>query len=57
MRNRVKVKLRQKEKNKYDILMHIYGIQKNSTDEPTCKAEVEAQTWRTNIWTPRKACG
>ena len=23
-----------KEKNKYCILMHIYGIQKNSSDEP-----------------------
>ena len=28
----------QKEKNKYRILMHIYGIQKNVTDEPICRA-------------------
>ena len=31
----------QKEKNKYHILMHIYGIQKkkkNGTDEPICRA-------------------
>ena len=27
----------QKEKNKYHILMHIYGIQKNGTDEPICR--------------------
>ena len=31
----------QKEKNKY-ILMHIYGIQKNSTDEPIYR-EMEMQ--------------
>ena len=34
----------QKEKNKSHILMHIYGIQKNGTDEPICKAEIETQT-------------
>ena len=39
----------QKEKNKYCILMHICGIQKNGTDEPICKAEIETQ--RTNVWT------
>ena len=33
----------QKEKNKYRILMHICGIQKNGTDEPVCKAEIETQ--------------
>ena len=27
--------------------MHIYGIQKNSTDKSTCRAVTEAQTWRT----------
>ena len=31
------------EKNKYRILMHIYGIQKNGTDEPVCRAEIETQ--------------
>ena len=31
----------QQEKNKYHILTHtcIYGIQKNGTNEPICKAE------------------
>ena len=43
----------QKEKNKYHILMHICGIQKNGTDEPVCKAEMETQMQRTNVWTPR----
>ena len=27
-----------KEKDKYHILMHIYGIQKEHTHNPTCKA-------------------
>ena len=31
----------QKEKNKYHILTHICGIQKNGTDEPVCKAEID----------------
>ena len=33
----------QKEKNKYHILMHTYGIQKNGTDESICRAEIEPQ--------------
>ena len=44
----------QKEKNKYRILMHIWGIQKNGADEPVCKAEIETQMQRTNVWTPRE---
>ena len=31
----------QKEKNKYHILMHIYGTQKNGTDELVCKVEID----------------
>ena len=38
-----------KEKNKYRILTHICGIQKNGTDEPVCKAEIETQMQRTNV--------
>ena len=34
----------QKEKNKYHILMHVRGIQKNGTEEPICKAGTERQT-------------
>ena len=34
----------QKEKNKYLILIHIYGIQKNDTDKPICRAAAETQT-------------
>ena len=34
----------QKEKNKYHILMHTYGIYKDGTDKPICRAAVETQT-------------
>ena len=46
------IQVSQKEKNKYRILTHICGIQKNGTDEPVCKAEIETQMQRTNVWTP-----
>ena len=47
----------QKEKNKYRILMHIGGTQKNGTDEPVCRAGIKTQMQRTNIWTPRGESG
>ena len=31
----------QREKNKYCILTHIYGVQKNGTDEPICREDME----------------
>ena len=34
----------QKEKNKYHIVTHIYGLQKVGTDEPICRAAVDSQT-------------
>ena len=40
------------QKEKYLRLMHKCGIQKNGTDEPICKAEIETQTQRTNIQIP-----
>ena len=40
----VQSKVSQKEKNKYLILTHIYGIEKNGTDEPICRAGTERQT-------------
>ena len=30
---------------------------KNGTDEPVCKAEIETQMYRTNVWTPRRESG
>ena len=40
----------QKEKDKYRILMHTYGIQKDGTDEFICKAAMKKQTQRTDLW-------
>ena len=40
-----------KEKNKYRTQLHIYGIQKDGTDEIICKAAMEKQTQRTDLWT------
>ena len=42
----------QKEKNKYHIILLTCGIQKNGTDELICKAEIESQMQRTNLWLP-----
>ena len=33
------------------ILMYMYGVQKDDTDEPICRAAVETQTQRTDLWT------
>ena len=41
----------QKEKEKYCILTHIYGIQKDGTDEVICRAAMETQTQKTDLWT------
>ena len=41
----------QKEKNKYNILMHIYGIQKNGIDELTRREGMETQIQRMELWT------
>ena len=43
--------LSQKEKNKYAILMHIYGIQKDGTDEPIFRTTMDTQTERADLWT------
>ena len=37
----------QKEKNKYCILTHICGTQKNGTDDLVCRAEIKTQMQRT----------
>ena len=41
----------QKEKNSYRILTQICATQKNGTDDPVCRAEIETQMQRTNVWT------
>ena len=40
----IQSEVRQKEKDKYHILMHIYGIKKDGTDERVCRAAMETQT-------------
>ena len=47
----IQSEVNQKEKNKYHISMNIYRIWKNGTDEPICRAEIEIQTWRRDLWT------
>ena len=42
----------QKEKNKSCIISLICGIQKNGTDELICKAEIQSQMQKTNLWLP-----
>ena len=37
----IQSELSQKEKHQYSILTHIYGIQKDSNDDPMCKAAKE----------------
>ena len=49
----IQSKVSQKEKNNYRIT-HIYGIQKDGTDESICRAAVETQTMRTELWTQRR---
>ena len=41
----------QKEKVKYRILTHIYGIYKNGSEEFIYRATMEKQTKRINFWT------
>ena len=40
-------KVSQKEKNKYHILIHIYGMYKNGTDEPVYKTGIDRHRERT----------
>ena len=41
----------QKETHQYSILTHIYGIQKDSNDNPVCETAKETQMYRTVFWT------
>ena len=49
----------QKDKNKYCILTHIYGIQKDGNDERNFRAAREMQTQRTDLqaWGRREGEG
>ena len=41
----------QKEKGKYRILMHIYGILKNGSEEFIYRAAMQKETQRIDLWT------
>ena len=45
----VQSEVSQKEKNKYCMLMHIYGILKSGTDEPSGRAGIKTQMYRTDL--------
>ena len=49
----IQSEISQKEKDKYRIISLLCGIQKNGTDEFICKAEIELQMQKTNLWLPR----
>ena len=44
----IQSKVSQKEKSEFHILLHTYGVQKNGTDEPICRAGIEMQAQRTD---------
>ena len=41
----------QKDKHQDSILTHIYGIEKDSNNNPICKTKKETQMYRTDFWT------
>ena len=47
----IQSEMSQKEKDKYSFLMHIYGLQKNGTEEFIYREAMEKQTQRIDIWT------
>ena len=40
----IQSEVRQKDKDKYCVLTHVYGIYKNGTEEFICRAAMEKQT-------------
>ena len=47
----IRSEVSQKEKDKCHILTHIYGIQKNGTEEFIYRSAMKKQTQRINLWT------
>ena len=45
----IQSEVRQKDKDHYSILTHIYGILKDGNDNPICKTEKETQMYRTDF--------
>ena len=46
----IQSEISQKEKNKYCVSTHIYGIYKDGAHEPICRVAVEMQTQRRDLW-------
>ena len=40
----IQIEVSEKEKDKYCIMMNIYGIWKDGTNNPKCRAEKDPQT-------------
>ena len=49
LENIVRSGVSEKEKDRYCILMHAYGIWNDGADKPICRAAVEMQTKRTDL--------
>ena len=47
----IQSEVRQRDKEHYSILTHIYGIYKDGNDNPICKTENKTQMYRTDFWT------
>ena len=47
----IQSKVSQKEKHQYNILTHVYRIQKDGNDGPICETAKETQMYRTDFWT------
>ena len=43
----IQSKVSQKEKHQYNILTHIYGIEKDDNDDPICETAKDTQISRT----------
>ena len=50
----IQSEISQKGKKKYYTVTHIYGIRKDGTGEPICRAAMEMLTWRTDPWAQRR---
>ena len=44
---------KERERERQFILMHVYGIQKDDTDEPISRVAMKMQTQKTDLWTQR----
>ena len=43
----------QKEKDKYHMMSHMWDL-KYGKNKPMCRIEIDSQTWRADLWSPRE---